>query len=493
MRLLSRKQAHELEVFRTNMAALAERSELLDTTSGIGLWQAILHNGDALDPLSQWTWSSEFRRLIGYTGEADFPSVCQSWSDKLHPDDVAPTFAAFAHHLTDKSGALRYDVTYRLMTKSGSYRWFRASGGCRHSTNGTIRACGSLMDIHDQKVLTMKAEQDAIDDKIAIESLTAGLASMAAGNLRFRIDQNFSDKTQSLKNDFNGAVANLQETITVINGATAAITSGTGEITQASDDLSRRTEQQAATLEQTAAALDEITATVRKTAEGAQHARQVVAAAKSDAEKSSTVVGEAVVAMGQIEQSSNQISNIIGIIDEIAFQTNLLALNAGVEAARAGDAGRGFAVVASEVRALAQRSADAAKEIKALISTSGTQVAAGVNLVGATGKALQRIAEQIAEITAIVADITASTQEQATALNQVNTAVSQMDQVTQQNAAMVQQSTAASHALAQEADGLARLMAQFQIGEPAAAPAPQPQRRPKPAATLHPIRRKIPA
>jgi methyl-accepting chemotaxis protein len=269
--------------------------------------------------------------------------------------------------------------------------------------------------------------------------------------------------------------------MTAIDSNTQAVRSGAEEITQASDDLARRTEQQAASLEQTAAALDQITATVRKTAEGAKEARQVVSAAKTDAEHSGEVVKETVAAMGGIESSSKQISNIIGVIDEIAFQTNLLALNAGVEAARAGDAGRGFAVVATEVRALAQRSADAAKEIKTLISASGVQVANGVNLVGETGKALGRMLEQVEQLNHLVTDIAASAQEQSTGLQQVNTAVNQMDQVTQQNAAMVEEATAASHSLSGEASELAKLVAQFQTGAAARAhSAPKPVHKPAP-------------
>jgi methyl-accepting chemotaxis protein len=189
--------------------------------------------------------------------------------------------------------------------------------------------------------------------------------------------------------------------------------------------------------------------------------------------------------MAGIEQSSHQIGQIIGVIDEIAFQTNLLALNAGVEAARAGDAGKGFAVVASEVRALAQRSADAAKEIKTLISTSSQQVEAGVKLVGHTGTALQRIVTQVSEINGIVAEIAASAHEQATALHQVNTAVNQMDQVTQQNAAMVEQATAASHSLSQESEELARLVGRFQVGQDGSgAAARAPSRKPARIATV---------
>ena len=246
--------------------------------------------------------------------------------------------------------------------------------------------------------------------------------------------------------------------------STGAIQSGAREVSSASDDLSRRTEQQAASLEETAAALDEITATVKKSAEGASHAREVVAAADEDAKKSALVVRQAVDAMDAIAKSAQQISQIIGVIDEIAFQTNLLALNAGVEAARAGDAGRGFAVVASEVRALAQRSAEAAKEIKGLISASTTQVDHGVKLVAETGKSLERIMAQVAEINDVIADIAAGAKEQATGLDEVNTAINQMDQVTQQNAAMVEESTAASHSLSQETDQLSGLIGQFQLG-----------------------------
>ena len=215
---------------------------------------------------------------------------------------------------------------------------------------------------------------------------------------------------------------------------------------------------------------------MRKTAAGATHAREVVSTARSDAEKGSEVVRQAINAMSGIEKSSQQIGQIIGVIDEIAFQTNLLALNAGVEAARAGDAGRGFAVVASEVRALAQRSAEAAKEIKALISTSTGQVEEGVDLVAETGKALERIFAQVAEIDKIVTEIARSAQDQATGLQEVNTAVSQMDQVTQQNAAMVEESTAASQTLSQETEELTRIIGRFKVGAAemeAAAPGPR--------------------
>ncbi len=310
---------------------------------------------------------------------------------------------------------------------------------------------------------------------------------LAGGNLTYRVEDELPAPYLKLRDDFNAALGKLQSAMRGIVGNADGIRSGSAEITVAADDLSRRTEQQAAGIEQTAAALEEITATVKRSADGAKTARAVAASATTAAEASGEVVGKAVQAMAQIETSAQQISQIIGVIDEIAFQTNLLALNAGVEAARAGEAGKGFAVVASEVRALAQRSADAAREIKGLISDSSARVDEGVQLVGETGEALARIVGEVASINELIAEIAASAQEQSQGLEQVNLAVTQMDQVTQQNAAMVEQSTAASHALAREADNLNRLMAGFQVG---AREAPVVQTRPEPTArpaAHHPV------
>ncbi len=324
----------------------------------------------------------------------------------------------------------------------------------------------------DRKLKEMQTafETSGREQKGVVESMAAALTALAGGDLTVRLRTAFSTEYEKLRTDFNDAVDKLQSTMKSIAANTQGVRSAAGEITQASDDLSRRTEQQAASLEQTAAALDEITTTVHKTAEGAAEAQSLVAQSQTDAQTSGGVIDETVSAMNAIEKSSREIGAIIGVIDEIAFQTNLLALNAGIEAARAGDAGRGFAVVATEVRALAQRSADAAKEIKGLISASGRQVENGVKLVGATGSALGRIVQQVARLAGLISEIAASAKEQASGLSEVNTAVNQMDQVTQQNAAMVEQSTAASHSLASEASELATLVGQFQTGnrQPAA-------------------------
>ncbi|HEY2660081.1 MAG TPA: methyl-accepting chemotaxis protein [Caulobacteraceae bacterium] len=334
-------------------------------------------------------------------------------------------------------------------------------------------------------------EANAREQSEVVSALAKGLEKLSAGDLTYRLNNNFAPAYRKLQDDFNAAMEQLQETMAVIIANADGIRTGSDEITVASDDLARRTEHQAATLEETAAALDELTATVRKTADSAREAHQLVSDAEGDAQKSHLVVGDAVSAMGQIEGSSREISKIVGIIDEIAFQTNLLALNAGVEAARAGEAGRGFAVVAQEVRALAQRSADAAKEIKGLISDSSRHVGSGAGLVGQTGEALKRIVDRVKQINELVAQIAASAQEQAGGLAEINTAVNQMDQVTQQNTAMVEETTAASHTLRQGVDELSGLIGRFQVGgggKATAAPIGKPSRSSAPVRSAPPRR-----
>ncbi|QQQ20130.1 methyl-accepting chemotaxis protein [Brevundimonas vitis] len=348
----------------------------------------------------------------------------------------------------------RYDKTGQRLVLLATYCPVMGNDGLPVKV---VKMATNITAIEEEREKAEKAQA------FVVSETARALADVADGNLTARINSAFDGDYEQLKTDFNGAMQRLESAMSEIASNTLTMRTGASEISQAADDLSRRTEQQAATLEQTAAALDEITATVRRTADGASRAGEVVVAARDDAERSSEVVSKAVDAMDAIESSATQISQIIGVIDEIAFQTNLLALNAGVEAARAGDAGRGFAVVASEVRALAQRSAEAAKEIKSLISASTQQVKTGVTLVGQTGEALTAIVGRVLEINGLMAEITASAQEQSTALSQINTAVNQMDQATQQNAAMVEQSTAASHSLTQETDQLAKLVGRFQV------------------------------
>ncbi len=324
-----------------------------------------------------------------------------------------------------------------------------------------------------------QAVQGAVEAeaRLVVGALAKALGALAAGDVTHRIADAFPEQYGQLKRDFNAAAEQLQSTLGSIVGVNARVRASVGEIASASIHLSQRTETQAATLEETAAALDEITSTVRRTAASARQARDMVGATQAHAQASGEVMGAAVTAMTNIEESSRQITQIIGVIDEIAFQTNLLALNAGVEAARAGEAGRGFAVVASEVRALAQRSAQAAKEIKALISTSTDQVSDGVRLVGQTGEVLDRIVGEVSAVTAVIAEITTSSEDQASSLLQVNTAMNALDGVTQQNAAMVEEATAATQTLSGDTERLTKLVAHFQVGEPQAGTAAPSARR----------------
>lgn len=303
----------------------------------------------------------------------------------------------------------------------------------------------------------------------ATTGLADGLRHLAAGDLTYQLNDPFAAEFESLRADFNGAVVQLRDAMVAVTDASQSIDGGSLEISRSSDELSRRTEQQAASLEETAAALDQITANVSNSSKRAEEARIVAKEANNNATASGVVVAEAVDAMQRIEQSSNQIANIIGVIDEIAFQTNLLALNAGVEAARAGEAGKGFAVVAQEVRELAQRSAQAAREIKDLIRNSTGEVETGVRLVRNTGDALRTIETYIVTINQHMDAIATSAREQSVGLSEVNTAVNQMDQVTQKNAAMVEETNAASAALASEANTLLELVRRFNLvqGQPA--------------------------
>ena len=305
----------------------------------------------------------------------------------------------------------------------------------------------------------------AQERELVIASFGAVISKLAANDLTSRMNADLPETFRKLQVYFNSAASNLEQNVSNVANSSMMIRSATEEISTAAEDMAKRTEQQAATLEQTSASLEEVTVTVKKTAEGATHAAAVVATTKSGAEASGDIVQRAVAAMGRIEKSSREIGQIIGVIDEIAFQTNLLALNAGVEAARAGDAGRGFAVVASEVRALAQRSAEAAKEIKNLISASTTEVQQGVELVDQTGKALEKIVAQVSDVNRVIMEIAAGAKEQAAALGEVNVAVTQLDQNTQQNAAIFEQTTAAAQNLRKETEMLENSVRSFRFSE----------------------------
>ena len=307
-----------------------------------------------------------------------------------------------------------------------------------------------------------------------ISSLRAALVAskrIADGDLGVAINVDSRDETGQLLAALRDMSTQLKNMVGQVAQATAQVNAAAAEIAQGSADLSQRTEEQASALEETASSMEELTATVKQSAEHAGQANQLAVAARSQAEQGGQVVDQAIAAMSAINRSSRQIADIIGVIDEIAFQTNLLALNAAVEAARAGEQGRGFAVVAGEVRKLAQRSADAAKEIKSLITDSVAKVEDGGWLVEQSGHTLKEIVTAIKKVSDIVAEMTAASREQATGIEQVNKAILQMDQMTQQNAALVEQTAAASQSMEDQADKLQQLLAFFRLGERRESPA----------------------
>ncbi|MCM2457058.1 PAS domain S-box protein [Rhizobium sp. CG4] len=339
---------------------------------------------------------------------------------------------------------------FKRIGKGGKPVWIQAS------YNPILDEEGNVFKI-------VKFATDVTERVRAVNEIADGLTGLANGDLTTQLNTPFIPALDKLRTDFNGSIARLRDAMKVVSDNATGIAGASHEVSIASSSLAERTEKQAAAVEQTAAALEEMTQTVTDNSRRAEEAGQLVAKAKSGAELSGTVVNNAIAAMDEIEQSSKGISNIIGVIDEIAFQTNLLALNAGVEAARAGEAGKGFAVVAQEVRELAQRSANAAKEIKALITKSTEQVANGVSLVDETGKSLELIVRQVAEINQNVAAMIETTREQATGLKEINSAVNSIDANTQQNAAVVEETSAASHGLAKEAESLRNLLRQFRF------------------------------
>lgn len=341
-----------------------------------------------------------------------------------------------------------------------AYHRFRQQS--REKLEAEADAAERRREIEQERGSHLAEQNRSLEGQLAaVTEIGRGLAKLAEGNLTYRITASFPEGYEKLKSDFNGAIASMERTIGIISDAGGTIRIDTADISRAAEDLSARTERQAASLEETAAALGQITSNVRQTAQGADYARQLTEKARSQAEESALVVADTISAMAGIEKASIEISGISSVIDQIAFQTSLLALNAGVEAARAGDSGRGFAVVAQEVRALAERSATAAKEITALIASSGRQVNRGVELVSQSGTVLGLILEEVNELTGVVKTISGTTEQQAASLAEVNIAINQIDLMTQQNAAIAEQSTAASISLVSKADELMTLMGKF--------------------------------
>ncbi|MBB3822770.1 PAS domain S-box-containing protein [Xanthomonas arboricola] len=373
------------------------RFELGSQMLSDGLWDMSVIAGDPINPSNEFWWSPQFRNLLGFENEQEFPNVLDSWASRLHPEDKARSLNAFAAHLNDRSGRTGFDIEYRLQLKNGQYRWFRARGLTKRAADGTpLRAVGALMDIQSGRQL--------------------------------------------------GEVAQT-------------LSQAAGEIVQSNDNLSRRTEQQAAALEETASSMEEMTSIVRKNAEGARQANTLASGAASTAQQGGELVNGVVDTMTQIEASSRKIGEIITVIDGIAFQTNILALNAAVEAARAGEQGRGFAVVASEVRSLAQRCTNAAKEIRDLIADSGAKVKQGAEQVAVAGQTMQELLASVSRVNQIMGDIANASAEQSAGIEQINQSIIQMDTATQQNASLVDTMAASARALEDQASLLVQSVA----------------------------------
>ena len=435
---------------------------------------AVLAAIDANQVKAEFTMDGAF-----ISSNAKFTSMMGKTQDDLTGLRGTDVFR-FDEKLAEDRGAV-FDRLKRGESVFGRFELPRADGSIAIVDGGfspVIDAQGKALrilmlgnDVTDAKLAIDAADarrrEMEIAQNLVVDQLRQGLGRLSDGDLTVQIDTEFSAEYEQLRQDFNTASNRLAQAMHGVVENADHIRGEASEIASAAEDLSSRTERQAATLEETASALDELTSSVSSAADGAAHANRIVQQARENAESSGGVVREAVEAMSEIEESSKQISKITGVIDDIAFQTNLLALNAGVEAARAGEAGRGFAVVASEVRALAQRSSDAAREINELISASGGQVKRGVDLVDQAGVALVDIVETVSEINAKVSEIAISAREQSSGLAEINEAVNQLDQVTQQNAAMFEQTTAASHALTREAEALTQTMGQFDIGQSA--------------------------
>jgi methyl-accepting chemotaxis protein len=366
------------------------------------------------------------------------------------PDEIASEH--YERFWADLAAGKFQTGEFRRVGKNGSEVWIQAT------YNPIIDPSGKVLRV-------VKFATDVTARVNAVQAIGLALNRLAEGDLEQNVVQDFPRDLQQLKLDFNSSISKLREAMFGIGDNAAVISTGAVEMRSASSELAARTERQATSVAETVHALSGISKNIAETAELAEEAGHLVSQTGESAQKSGAVVQLAIAAMGEIENSSKEISNIIGVIDEIAFQTNLLALNAGVEAARAGDAGKGFAVVAQEVRALAQRSANAAKEIKTLISNSGEQVKNGVALVGKTGAALQEIVTQVENVNRNVTAIVQSSREQSIGLREIDSAVGMMDQGTQQNAAMVEQTNAAITGLAAEVEALSDLLARFRIGQ----------------------------
>jgi methyl-accepting chemotaxis protein len=454
----------------------AEPQPKLSYVAGFQPWNWVIGTGVYIDDLQQQIWSNAKRAIalgsivIVVLGVVTV-LIARRMTSALKGMTTAMSELAAGNFDVVLPGLGRKDeigevaaAVERFKAKAVERARQEAESVAERQRLASVEAAHRLEEEQElQAKLVSERAKSAEEQAQVVRALAAALRSLSAGDLTFRLNEDISEAYRQIKDDFNAAIAGLQDTIDSIASSTREVANAAAEISTSTTDLAQRTEVQASSLEETSASMQEISATVKTNAENAHQANESARRARDVADRGGHVVTKVVEAMTQIAGSSRQIADIIGVIDEIARQTNLLALNAAVEAARAGDAGRGFAVVASEVRNLAQRSAQAAKDIKDLITNSNNQVQGGVELADQAGTALADIVESINGVAGVVADIASASAEQATGLEQVHRALTQMDEVTQQNSALVEQNAATAKTLEEQAGDMNKRVGLFKI------------------------------
>jgi len=427
------------------------RFELINEASSVGLWDMTVIAGDPVNPKNEFWWSQQFRQMLGYTDEKDFPNILDSWASRLHLNDKERVLTAFAAHLNDRSGRTPYDIEYQLQLKGGEYRWFRATGATKRDGAGVPqRVAGALKDIHDEKLTAL-----AIDRVIA---------AAVKGDLKQRVDaEQFQGSMRAIGQNMNRLLDSLSDSIRTVKIAIDQVSQASVQLGSTSQFMSSGSAQLNQEAERSVVELERVAAGVKANATNAGSTNQLVSQTAVAARGGEGRMQEMSAAMGDINSSAQQIARIIKVIDEIAFQTNLLALNAAVEAARAGRHGRGFAVVAQEVRSLAERSARAAKETAELIEDSVSKVAQGVRIADSTRESLQAIVVNVEKVVTLASEVSAASDEQSTALAAVSESMRKVNDSAQSGSQQSTEVAAAAEELSRQMAVLKEQMDRYQL------------------------------
>jgi PAS domain S-box-containing protein len=445
------KDIHDEKLMQLNLADSITRFELINEASSVGLWDMTVIAGDPVNPKNEFWWSQQFRQMLGYTDEKDFPNILDSWASRLHPNDKERVLTAFAAHLNDRSGRTPYDIEYQLQLKGGDYRWFRATGATKRDGAGVPqRVAGALKDIHDEKLTAL-----AIDRVIA---------AAVKGDLKQRVDaEQFQGSMRAIGQNMNRLLDSLSDSIRTVKIAIDQVSQASVQLGSTSQFMSSGSAQLNQEAERSVVELERVAAGVKANATNAGSTNQLVSQTAVAARGGEGRMQEMSAAMGDINSSAQQIARIIKVIDEIAFQTNLLALNAAVEAARAGRHGRGFAVVAQEVRSLAERSARAAKETAELIEDSVSKVAQGVRIADSTRESLQAIVVNVEKVVTLASEVSAASDEQSTALAAVSESMRKVNDSAQSGSQQSTEVAAAAEELSRQMAVLKEQMDRYQL------------------------------